>query len=565
MKKRHLIAYFALLLAAAGLSQPLFPAQRKAPLEKPKLLLVIIVDQFRYDYLTRFRKAYNGGIARLLNEGAVFTDARYPQFPTVSAVGHSTLLTGAPPSISGIIGNEWFERDPFIEDKTSCPLATPPVFEKAEGNKAIQSVTDDSTCLVGGDGTRTGASPRRLLVSSIGDELKMAGQKSKAIGISLKDRSAILPAGRMADAAYWFNGSKAANGSGFVTSTYYRPALPDWVAAFNQADPAAKFKDADWIPREGGEGAVPFCSLAEGHTQGGQKVRRCPDFNATPFANEIVEEFAEKAIESEALGKGPDTDLLTISFSANDYVGHIVGPDAPEVRDISIRTDETIGKLLDYVDRRLGRGATLVVFTADHGVSPSPKINMARKMPGGWIDIEEMKRAVNAALSAKFVAGDWLHERAPDGGLYLRDAQLRQQNAAEVRKAAAEAAIKVPHIARAFTSDDLRLGYAGGDRVSQAAILGYYGTRSPDVVLIPEPYYMFGGKSLTSYQGGTTHFSPYSYDAHVPLIFLRNGIKPGFYDAPVVVNDVAPTLATILEIETPSGSIGRTLSEMFEP
>jgi len=163
---------------------------------------VIIVDQFRYDYLSRFHKAYTGGIASLLNEGAVFTDARYPQFPTVSAVGHSTLLTGAPPSMSGIIANEWFERDPFIEDKASSPLATPLVFEKAEGNKAIQSITDDSTCLVGGDGSRTGASPRRLVVSSISDELKMAGLKSKAIGISLKDRSAILPAGRIGDAAY---------------------------------------------------------------------------------------------------------------------------------------------------------------------------------------------------------------------------------------------------------------------------------------------------------------------------------------------------------------------------
>ena len=253
-----------------------------------------------------------------------------------------------------------------------------------------------------------------------------------------------------------------------------------------------------------------------------------------------------------------------VSFSANDFVGHIVGPDAPEVRDISIRTDETIGKLLDYVDRRLGREATLVVFTADHGVSPSPRINAARKMPGGWIDIEDMKRAVNAALSAKFGVGDWLHERAPDGGLYLRAAQLAQQNAAEVRKAAADAACKVPHIARAFTSDDLRMRYAGSDRVSQAAMLGYYGGRSPDVVLVPEPYYMFGGKSLTGYQGGTTHLSPYSYDSHVPLIFMGNGIGPGFYDAPVLVNDVAPTLATALEIETPSGSIGRALSEIFE-
>jgi len=185
-------------------------------------------------------------------------------------------------------------------------------------------------------------------------------------------------------------------------------------------------------------------------------------------------------------------------------------------------------------------------------------------MPGGWIDSEEVRRSVNAALSAKFGGGDWLQERVFDGGLYLKAGLFAQQNAAEVRKAAADAARKLPHIARVFTSDDLRTGHAGGDRVSQAVFLGYYGPRSADIVLVPEPYYMFGGKSLASYQGGTTHLTPYSYDAHVPLIFMGNGIKPGFYDAPVLVNDAAPTLAAILEIETPSGSAGRTLSEMFE-
>ncbi len=558
MKEIRFIAYFAVLLAGLGICQSALAAPRRLPLDRPKLVLVIVVDQFRYDYLMRFRESYTGGIARLLRRGAVFTDARYPQYPTVTAVGHSTVLTGAPPSMSGIIGNEWFERDPFVEVKTGCPLATPPVFEKAEGNKAVESVTDESTCVIGGDGSRNGASPRRLLVSTIGDELKMAGRRSKTIGISVKDRGAILPAGRMADAAYWFSGSK------FVTSTYYMPALPDWVTAFNIADPAARFKDADWAPREVGPRAAPFCSMENGRTFGGQPVRQCPNINATPFANTIIEEFAERVIESERLGSGPDTDLLTVSFSANDIVGHAVGPDAPEVRDISIRTDETIGKLLDYIDGRLGLGATLVVFTADHGVSPSPKVNNARKMPGGWIDSEEVRRAVNAALSAKFGGGEWLQERIFEGGLYLKADLVAQQNAAEVRKVAADAARKLPHIARVFTSDDLRTGHAGADRVSQAVVLGYYGPRSADVILVPEPYYMFGGKSFASYQGGTTHLTPYSYDAHVPLIFMGSGIKPGFYDAPVLVNDAAPTLAAILEIETPSGSAGRTLSEMFE-
>ncbi len=559
MKISNFTAGLAFLFVAAAMQQPSQSAPRKAPFEKPKLVLVIVVDQFRYDYLIRFRGSYSGGIARLLKEGAVFTDARYPQYPTVTATGHAAVLTGATPSISGIIGNEWFERDPFIESKTSCPISTPPVLEKAEGNKVIESVTDGSTCLVGGDASRNGASPRRLLVSTIGDELKMAGRQSKVIGISMKDRGAILLAGHMADAAYWFSGSL------FTTSSYYMPALPGWVAAFNEAKPADRFKDADWLPVEAGQSAAPFCSMASDRTVDGNPVRSCMNIAATPFANTILEEFAEKAIENEGLGSSADTDLLSVSFSANDILGHAVGPDAPEVRDISIRTDEIIGKLLNYIDTRLGQGSTLVVFTADHGVSPSPKVNNARKMPGGWIGVEEVVRAMNAALSAKFGAGDWLHDRAPEGGLYLRaEAIAAQKNVSEILRGAAEAARKLPHIARVFTSDDLRPGYAEADRVGRAVSLGYYGQRSADVILVPEPYYMFGGKSLANYQGGTTHLSPYSYDAHVPLIFMGGGIKPGFYDAPVLVNDVAPTLATVLEVETPSGSAGRMLSEMFE-
>jgi predicted AlkP superfamily pyrophosphatase or phosphodiesterase len=559
MKVSKLIIGCAILLAAATMPQPSQAAARKTPFEKPKLVLVIVVDQFRYDYLIRFRSSYNGGIARLLQEGAVFTDARYPQYPTVTATGHATVLTGATPSVSGIIGNEWFEREPIIESKTSCPVSTPPVFEKAEGNKVIESVTDGSTCLVGGDAGRNGASPRRLLVSSLGDELKMAGRQSKVIGISMKDRGAILPAGHMADAAYWFSGSK------FTTSSYYMPALPGWVAAFNKARPADRFKDADWLPVEAGQSAAPFCSMASDHAVDGKPVRPCMNIAATPFANTILEEFAEKVIENEGLGSSADTDLLTVSFSANDILGHAVGPDAPEVRDISIRTDESIGKLLNYIDARLGRGSTLVVLTADHGVSPSPKVNSARKMPGGWIDIEEVRRAVNTALSAKFGDAGWLHDRAPEGGLYLKaEVGAAQTNASDVRREAAEAARKLPHVARVFTSDDLRPGYAGADRVGQAVSLSYYGQRSADLILVPEPYYMFGRKSLASYQGGTTHLSPYSYDAHVPLIFIGRGIRPGFYDAPVLVNDVAPTLAAVLDVETPSGSVGRMLSEMFE-
>ena len=230
----------------------------------------------------------------------------------------------------------------------------------------------------------------------------MAGRKSKVIGVSMKNRGAILPAGHMADAAYWFEGGK------FVTSSYYMTALPAWAGAFNAEDRATRYQTADWSAVDAKPAALPFCSMAGAKEVDQTRVRGCESLDATPFANTLLEEFAEKAIENEDLGKHGDTDVLTLSFSANDILGHRVGPDAPEIRDISIRTDETIGKLLDFLDARLGSGATLAVFTADHGIPPSPKVNNARKMPGGWIDPAEIHRAIETALSERFGAANWV-------------------------------------------------------------------------------------------------------------------------------------------------------------
>jgi Type I phosphodiesterase / nucleotide pyrophosphatase len=543
------------------------PAASAAP-PKPKLLLVIVVDQFRYDYLIRFRDGYTGGIDTLLKNGAVFADARYPQYPTVTATGHSTILTGATPSVSGIVNNSWFERAPSIETKAACPLASPPVFEKAAGNKNIESITDESTCLVGGAADRHGASPRRLLVSSVSDEIKMAGRGSKAIGISFKDRGAILTAGRMADAAYWFAGGK------FVTSDYYMTALPAWAEAFNKENRAAKYMSMDWLPVEGQPSSLPFCSMAGTRPADEKQIhglRACGGVDKTPFANEILEEFAEKAVESEALGTNGGTDVLTVSFSANDLIGHAVGPYEPEIRDISIRTDRVIGKLFAFLEARLGPGAVLTLFTADHGVAPvpgtfkRPGTRTDPDIPGKMIDPDDVRRSVNADLSARFGTAEWVLP-ACSHMLYLNyeTDTAKKADGAEIRRAAAEAAAKIRGIARAVTRDDLLRGFEQADRAGQALALGFYGPRSGDVILLPEPYWMFGGKSPGCFAGATTHLTPYSYDAHVPLIVMGRGIKAGTYYSPVVINDAAPTLAAILEVEAPSGSSGRILNEIFE-
>src|SRR5258708_2087638 len=496
--------------------------------KKPKLVVAVVVDQFRYDYLLRFRADYHSGLASLLNQGAVFTDAHYIHFPTVTAVGHSTFLSGATPSVSGIIGNEWYDR--------------------ATG-RSVTSVSDDTTRLLGGGPGATGASPNRMLVSAIGDELKMARPGSKVIGISIKDRGAILTAGHMADGAYWFDNDS----NHFVTSSYYMKDLPEWVKKVNQDRPVYKYLGAEWKALDARPGDKPFCTMTAG-----AEIKFCGSIEATPFGNELLEDFAEKAIISEQLGVREDTDILALSLSSNDYVGHAVGPDAPEVRDMAIRTDLLLGKLLDFIDARLGAGNTLVVFTSDHGVAPVPEVNQARKMPGGRLDSAMISRALSAALSAKFGLGDWFVFDTY-GFLYLNYETVKKKNAdpAEVRRYAAEVARGLPHVARVYTRDELLRGEAANDWPGRALQSGFYGPRSGDLVVLPEPYYMFSAT-------GTTHMAPYSYDSHVPLIFYGAGVRAGVYHDAVTMNDAAPTLAAILQVETPSGSSGRILSVVLQ-
>ena len=501
----------AILIAA------LVVASSAAAAEKPKLVVLIAVDQFRYDYLLRFRGDYKQGFDRLLTRGAVFTNARYEHFPTVTAIGHSTMSTGATPSISGIVGNEWYDR---------------------EAGKMVTSVSDDSVKLLGGPGG-AGASPRKLLVSTVCDELKMsnAGQ-SRVIGISLKDRSAILPSGHMANGAFWFD----SNTGTFVSSTFYFPELPAWVRDFDAAHPADHYSGAVWMNRK-------YPDVA------GEKLYRA--LPESPFGNELIEAFAESAVQGEQLGQRGATDILAVSFSSNDYVGHDLGPDAPEVRDISIRTDQIIGKLFQFLDTKIGLEHTLIILTADHGISPVPEVNQARHMPGGRMPAGIVRDTVQKALEAKYGSGDWITSPT-EHSLYLNLNLIRSKNLsrAEVNEAAAEAAISVPHVFRVYTREQLMTGSCMEDQVGRRVMNGFYVRRSADIFILLEPYWMFASH-------GTTHGSTFSYDSHVPVIFMGPGIKKGRFDQAITVNDIAPTLSTLLGIETPSGSVGRALAEIF--
>jgi predicted AlkP superfamily pyrophosphatase or phosphodiesterase len=505
---------FLVLVLACGLAAA-------AP-KKPKLIVTIVIDQFRFDYLSRYRTEYTGGLHRLLTQGAVFANAHYIHVPTITAVGHSTILSGATPSVSGIIGNDWYDRDE---------------------NAAVTSVSDKTTTLVGGalvNGVaQIGASPRRMLVDTVGDEIKMAGGKSRTIGVSLKDRSAILPVGKMADGAYWFDVK-----SGFiVTSTYYASELPGWARDYNAGHPADRYKGSTWMGHKLPQDTTYYTAL-----------------ESTAFGNELVEEVAERALTAEQLGKHEGTDVFVVSFSSNDYVGHDYGPDSPEAHETAIRTDALLAKLLQAAERQAGAGNVLVVLTADHGGAPLPDTNQARKMPGGRFLSGDIKKVVQAALEKRYGPGDWVKGNF-DLSVYLNRELIASKhlNPAEVQREAGDALMAMGHVLRVYTHDDVTHGRVLQDEASRKVANGFNVKRSPDVFFLPEPYWV-----VRTTDKGTSHATPFHYDTHVPVIFMGVGLRSGTYYQQVAVNDIAPTLAAILDIEAPAGSIGRVLTEMFE-
>jgi len=290
----------------------------------------------------------------------------------------------------------------------------------------------------------------------------------------------------------------------------------------------------------------------------GGDLRFCGVIEATPWGNEFIEEFAESAITGEHLGRHASPDILAVSFSSNDYVGHALGPDAPEVRDISIRTDRLLGKLFEAADRAAGAGNTLIVITADHGVAPVPEVNQARKMPGGRLDNKVFLQKLNDALSARFGSGKWIAGGSASAAyLNLELIAQKKLDPAEVERIAAAAVADEEHIARVYTRHDLESGRVQQDSIGRSMSLQFYGPRSGDLYLVPEPYYMFDAS-------GTTHGTPYDYDSHVPLLIFGPGIKPASYSRSVAINDVAPTLSTILGVEIPSGSVGHVLTEIVQ-
>jgi predicted AlkP superfamily pyrophosphatase or phosphodiesterase len=502
------------------------PAAAAVPREAPRLVLLVAVDQMRHDYLPRFADAFTGGFRRIARDGAVFTNAHLDHYPSVTAVGHSTMLSGAPPSIGGILGNDWYDR---------------------ALKRNVTSVEDPATRLVGGRDA-PGSSPHRLRVSTVGDELKMAHSGSRVIGISHKDRSAILMAGRMADLALWWDVETGA----FVSSTWYGSELPGWAAEFNAGRPADAWLGREW--RALGEGGVLLGKMPD--TPGPAYYARL--YNSA-FGNELLTSLAEAALEGEKLGRRGTTDILALSYSCNDAVGHDEGPHSAAVRDITVRTDLALERLLAAVDRGVGLARTVVIVTADHGVAPVPERMAAWRMPGGRLSRADLERSATETLEKAFGPGAWLEGRA-GSSLYLNRALMAERGLepAVVERRLASGLEALAPVWRAFTRSQLLEGRVPPDPWSRRVVLSFDRERSGDVEVILEPYWVAAA-------AGTTHGSAYSYDTHIPLMVMGPGIRPGRHDLPVVLNDLAPTLATLLGIETPSGSSGKALAPILEP
>jgi hypothetical protein len=384
-------------------------------------------------------------------------------------------------------------------------------------------------------------------VSTIGDELKMAHPGSRVIGLSHKDRSAILMAGRMADLALWWDTKTGA----FVSSNWYAPELPKWAADFNAGKPADAWLGREWRALGEGGGVLGRMPETPGPAYYGSLYN-------SAFGNELLVALAEKALEGERLGQRGETDVLALSFSCNDAVGHGKGPHSAEVRDITVRTDLALDRLLAAIDERVGLARTVVIVTADHGVAPVPEEMGAWKMPGGRLSRADLEKAAVFALESAFGPGPWLEGRA-GSGLYLNGALMAERNLdpAAVERRLASGLESVAPVWRAYTRNQLLEGRVPPDPWSRRVLLSFHRERSGDVEVILDPYWM-------SASSGTTHGTVYSYDTHIPLMVMGPGIRPGRHHRMVALNDLAPTLATLLGIETPSGSSGETLVEILD-
>ncbi len=516
-------------LALLGLIPAAFASAYNA---RPKLVVVIVIDQFRGDYLERYRDQFGeGGFRVFLDRGAYFTDCNYDYANTRTAPGHATLFTGSYTSGHGIVANEWW--DP-------------------QKKKRVTSVEDDTTNIVGHTGV--GASPHNLMSDTLGDELKMAtGGKARVFAISLKDRAAILPAGFSGDAAYWIDPKSG----DWITSTYYRPDLPEWVRNFNGGHRAEKYLNREWKDSDGNVlGSTAPRSGKDGTPAGFYQV-----VGSTPFANDYQLEFAKELVLYEKLGAGSVTDLLVISLSANDILGHQVGPDSPQMRSMALELDRSLAEFFGFLGHQIGMANVWMALSADHGVAPLPEFAKTLRLPAANLDAQGLRDQINSLLAKKYAKkADYVLDL--DYPLAWLSADAFAGLSSGHRESDAETdvgeAMKQVGLAGYFTKSEL----ARGETPATESGRRYAHSYSPEggwyVMGVPIPFNVGTTK-------GTDHATPFSYDTHVPLAFYGLAFQPGIYRTQAEPVDLAVTLASLLGINAPAQATGRVLTEALQP
>lgn len=554
----HLVALFICFAPAFALAQP-----KRANSSAPKLVVAIVIDQFRYDYLERFEAHYlpatktSGGFKRLLEQGALLTNAHYSYMNTYTAPGHCTIFTGVQPARSGIVGNEWIDRN---------------------AGRSVYCVEDTTVSAVGIEarGSAGRMSPRNAFVEMITDKFKAASPKSKVIGVALKDRGAILPAGKTGNGAFWFD---AASGN-WISSSYYFPngELPKWLQAFNERKLPESYLGKTWerlLP----ETAYPMPDTVQGEsnllgeslpvfphrivdisTLNDPRLRRSKRFDAiapTPFGNELTIEIAKAAIEGEALGRRGVTDMLTISFSSPDYCGHAFGPDSQEQMDIIVRLDRQLDAFFQYLDKTLGFENCLIALSADHGVSPLPELVQPDGRRGERLYKANALDSLRKMVDARYPN---VIENIENDEVLLNRSVMQQMGyvASDVERFVGERALLLRGVIGFITRTDLEKGSL--DPTGKMAKNSFYPSRSGDVKLLLKPYSFFAFA-----QTGTTHGTAYDYDTHVPMLFCGKGVRSGKFNGKAFVEDFAPTLHRLLKLpEDAADYDGKPLMEIFE-
>ena len=510
-----------------------------APATRPRLGVVIVFDQMRGDYPEKWKSLFtDGGFKRLQTEGATFVDCHYPYANTVTAAGHASLLTGCTPHEHGVIGNSWFDR---------------------RTGKTVQSITG-----------LFGADPLRRKRPTVGDALlEQTKGKAKVASVSIKDRAAILMAALRAQFVYWLSSEDL-----FVTSRFYADERRPWVTEFNKAGKLQAYRGKSWdrllakLDYEPFSGPDNFKFEGTGSGQGRTFPHPTPTTAAvrcSPFGNEVLFDFAKTAIEKEALGMGDVPDLLCVSFSSNDIVGHVYGPDSQEVLDITLRSDLIVRDLLEFLDAKVGKGNYVVALSADHGICPLPEAAKLQGKIAGHVPSALLSKKAQEFLQTKFGDGKskikWI-EASVAPSIYLDQSVLAEQGlkSADVERVLADWLVKQPGVERAFTRADLSSEQPLADLIAEAARQSFDADRSGDVTVVLKPYHLFGGDTAT----GTTHGSPHSYDTHVPLLVMGPGIKPGTYHEHVAPQALAPILARSLGIDTPETATFPVPDGLFE-